>query len=59
MDALLHNLSQVLCFLIAPIALALEIAFVTLLRRKRIRSARTTAKTSHYTHPLQPAGKHS
>jgi hypothetical protein len=46
MDALLHSSFQLLCFLIAPIAMILEITFVASLRRNRSRFAQTAAPAS-------------
>lgn len=46
MDALLHNPFRILCFLIAPIALILEITFIALARRTRGRFAQTAAPAS-------------
>ena len=46
MDALLHNPFRILCFLIAPTALILEITFNALARRTRSRFAQTAAPAS-------------
>ena len=46
MDALLHNSFRTLCFLIAPIAMILEITFIALARRNRSRFAQTAAPAS-------------